>query len=477
MATVLGLATVALLLSGLIGGRLLRSYLIDGIDDQLRAAAQPPNPRLGALTSSGIETSAAGTASAAALPNPYYVSRLDRRGQVQSELASYPVKGSSPTVRGLTLTAAAERAGEPFTTRSTSGPGTWRAVALPLSDGSGTLVIATSLDDVDASVTGMHRLNLLVGVVALAGLGLACYSIVRHALRPIEQLEHTASAIADGDLGRRLPVDDPQSEVGRSARAVNRLLDQVAAGLRTRDVADVEVQRSRDRMRQFVSDASHELRTPLTSIRGWAELYRQGTVTDLEAVPDLLHHIEQEATGMARLVDDLLLLARLDQGQALTTALVDLGAVVRDAVDSARIVAPERKVQLVSPLEPIVIGDESRLRHAVANLLDNALRHTPAGTPIDVSLMRVPGVDDSGDEARLEVRDYGPGLNQDQVSLVFERFYRTDAARSRGLGGAGLGLAIVAAIIEAHEGRAEVESFPGDGAVFRLLLPLPQAHP
>ncbi len=225
-------------------------------------------------------------------------------------------------------------------------------------------------------------------------------------------------------------------------------------------------------MRQFVGDASHELRTPLTSIRGFAELYRQGAVTEPAATGDLLRRIEDEATRMGLLVDDLLLLARRDQERPIATEPVELDEVVTSAVEAARVGAPERVIELdVAGGEHVVLGDESRLRQVVSNLVDNALRHTPVDSPVEVHLGRT--TRGERDWVELGVRDHGPGLTPEQAERVFERFYRTDSARNRNTGGTGLGLAIVAGVVARHGGTAEVDSTPGDGATFRVLLPAP----
>jgi two-component system OmpR family sensor kinase len=225
-------------------------------------------------------------------------------------------------------------------------------------------------------------------------------------------------------------------------------------------------------MRQFVADASHELRTPLTSIRGFAELHRQGAVTDPDEVSRLLARIEGEAKRMGLLVDDLLLLARLDQQRPLERAPVALDHIAAAAVEAARAAAPERPIELevAGDGDPLVVdGDEPRLHQVVGNLLDNALAYSPAGTPVTVRVGRTRR--DDADLATAEVIDHGPGLTPEQAERVFERFYRVDAARSRALGGTGLGLSIVAAIVAAHGGTVEVDSAPGAGATFRVLLP------
>jgi two-component system OmpR family sensor kinase len=467
VASVLLLAMFALTVSGFAGGRLLRSYLVDQIDEELVAIARAA--RDGSLN----------IRAATDLPSPYYFSKLDSSGQEVGHRFAYQGEAAVPDLAGLTMEDAAERNGRPFTTGSTSSDGRWRAiVALTYDDDvetpfvvdPGTFVIATSLDRVDATVARLRTINTLVGLAVLGGLALLGYWTVRSALHPLVEMEQTAGGIAGGDLTRRVPDPDPGTEVGRLGQALNTMLDHVESAFRDRQASEATARSSERRMRQFVADASHELRTPLTSIRGFAELYRQGALTDASAVPDVFRRIEDEATRMGVLVDDLLLLARLDQERPLAVEPVDVGNVVRDAVEAAQAVAPDRKIELVDTLHPTVLGDEPRLRQVVSNLLDNSLRHTPRGSPVEVALARTSR--DGRDWAELEVRDHGPGLAPDQASRVFERFYRTDAARTRATGGSGLGLSIVAAIVTAHGGWPEVDRTPGNGATFRVVLPL-----
>jgi two-component system OmpR family sensor kinase len=318
-----------------------------------------------------------------------------------------------------------------------------------------------------------------VGLSLLAGLALAGFGIVRSALRDLGEIEQTAAAITRGDLSRRVPDVDSSTEIGRVGRGLNTMLDQIEGAFDAREASEATARRSEARMRQFVADASHELRTPLTSIRGFAELYRQAAMTDPADVGGVLRRIEDEATRMGLLVDDLLLLARLDTERPFATDPVDLVALAGEAVESGRIVARDHTIELVlaEPGSPVVVaGDDSRLRQLVGNLVDNAVRHTPAGTPIEVRVGRL--ARDGRRWAELAVIDHGVGLTPEQALRVFERFYRTDTARSRkGPSGAGLGLSIVQAVATAHGGHAEVDSSPGDGATFRVLLPLAAAEP
>ncbi|MDT7783784.1 MAG: two-component system, OmpR family, sensor kinase [Pseudonocardiales bacterium] len=310
------------------------------------------------------------------------------------------------------------------------------------------LVVATDQSEVDKAVDDLRVAFLLISLGALILVGMAGYVLVRSSTRALEEVEQVAGEIAAGDLSRRVPVRRPGSEVGRLASALNTMLGQIEQAFAVRVSSE-------NRMRQFVADASHELRTPLTSIRGYAELYRQGAATDASEV---LRRIEDQAQRMGVLVEDLLQLARLDSAQPLVLSDVDLVVLVTDAVHEARVRDPERTVSLTLTGPVVVQGDEARIRQVLTNLLDNALTHTPAGSPIEVRL----GAD------AIEVADHGPGMPAEQASRVFERFYRADSAR--GPGGTGLGLAIVAALVAAHGWRIELDTAPGEGAVFRVLL-------
>jgi two-component system OmpR family sensor kinase len=308
----------------------------------------------------------------------------------------------------------------------------------------------------------------------------------------------TAAAIAAGDLTRRVPDPEPgalqpKSELGRLSRALNAMLAQIEAAFTARaasesaarfaeaaareaaesaQASEARARRSEERMRQFVADASHELRTPLTSIRGFAELYRQGAAAEPEQAARLIRRIEDEAARMGLLVEDLLLLARLDRERPLELAPVELPVLASDAVQAARAMAPQRSITL--DIEPgagrlAVLGDDGRLRQVLGNLMTNALTHTPAEASVTLRLRR------EGGQAVIEVADTGHGLSPEQKERVFERFYRADAARSRRPNGAkstGLGLAIVAALVRAHNGQVEVDETPGGGATFRVRLPL-----
>lgn len=312
------------------------------------------------------------------------------------------------------------------------------------------LIVATDQSEVDNAVNDLRLAFLLISLGALILVGMAGYALVRASTRALEEVEQVAGEIAAGDLSRRVPVRQPGSEVGRLASALNTMLGQIEQAFAVRVSSE-------NRMRQFVADASHELRTPLTSIRGYAELYRQGAAAD---PAEVLRRIEDQATRMGLLVEDLLQLARLDSEQPLSLSTVDLVVLVTDAVHEARERDPDRTVSLELPAGPVLVqADDGRVRQVLTNLLDNALTHTPAGSPIEVRL--TPGV--------IEVADHGPGLEASHAARVFERFYRVDSARGPG-GGTGLGLAIVAALVAAHGWRIELDTALGEGAVFRVTL-------
>jgi two-component system OmpR family sensor kinase len=300
---------------------------------------------------------------------------------------------------------------------------------------------------------------MLVAAGILLALAGVAWWVVRLGLRPLDRMGETAGAIAAGDLSRRVEPADEKTEVGRLGLSLNSMLGQIEGAFAERTASET-------RLRRFVADASHELRTPLTSIRGYAELFRRGASTRPDDLAKTMRRIEEAAARMGVLVDDLLLLARLDQGRPLEHGPVDLTRLVAAAVDDLRATSPERPVTYESDGAIVVNGDEFRLRQVLANLLENARTHTPPSTPVEVRVAK------SGDDAIIEVRDHGPGMSAEDAARAFERFWRSDPSRTRSSGGAGLGLAIVAAIIEAHGGHAEVETAPAEGATFRVYIPL-----
>ncbi|MDQ3225733.1 MAG: ATP-binding protein [Chloroflexota bacterium] len=323
-----------------------------------------------------------------------------------------------------------------------------------------TFVTAASLRSVEQAVQSLLRALIVTGAVALAVAALASWWVIRHGLRPVDRMVETAAAIAAGDLSRRVPGADAGTELGRLGAALNEMLGQIEAGIRERAAGEA-------RLRRFVADAAHELRTPLTSLRGYAELYRQGALPTTEKVANAMGRIESEGARMARLVDDLLLLARTDQGRALEKEPVDLVRLAREAAGDFAAADPGRPLASDLDGSAVVVGDPIRLRQAIDNLLANVRAHTPTDTPARVSVQR------NGAWAEITVADAGPGIPSDEQPRIFERFWRGDPSRGRtAAGGAGLGLSIVDALVRAHGGTIAVNSAPGQGTAFTMRLPL-----
>jgi two-component system OmpR family sensor kinase len=435
------------------------------------AGAAAPAPACG--TDDTADTTTAARQSRLPLPSDYWV-RFNNAAGTQISQSSEPLNQADcgPAIPTLTVAAVNGLHGKPFTVPSRDGSERWRVVVSVTPNGTGSIAVATPLTGVDSTLNQLVLFDVIIGagvVIVLAGLS---YIAVRHSLRPLVDVEHTAAAIAAGDLTRRVPQSDPRTEVGRLAGALNGMLSQIESAFRAREASEQEARTSEHRMRRFITDASHELRTPLTSIRGFAELYRMGAVPEESDVDRVMTRIESESTRMGLLVDDLLLLARLDQQRPLEREIVDLETIASDAVHDAQAVAPGRDVQLqLSTHEPVlVVGDDARLRQVVGNLVTNALTHTPESAAVTVGL----SIDDSAAErfAVLEVADSGPGLSPNDAQRIFERFYRVEESRTRANGGSGLGLSIVAALTAAHGGTTDVESKLGIGSRFRIRLPL-----
>ena len=490
IAALLALVALALTVISFTSIVVFRGYLLNQADNQVR--------RLVAQSTNSPPPSPHQSDSYTFLGFVYEV--INSQGNVVSYFGNGQTLGSSGPDVPASSSWLSAHAGHPVTVPAVSGSGQWRIidepVTYPSQDGTtqstGTLVIGDNLGNIDHTIGFMTGLDVIVSLVIMLGLGVVSVAVVRTNLRSLDDIEETAEEIAAGHLDRRVPELDPRTEVGRLGRSINTMLAQIESAFHDREESEEAAVQSEERMRRFIADASHELRTPLTAIRGFAEYYRQrggvaghgeGGSLNPEDLDRIMQRVESEASRMGVLVEDLLLLARLDQQRPVEHQPVDLLVLAADAVQDTRMIAPDRPVQLT--VEPgrafLVLGDEARLRQVIGNLMANALTHTPDGTPVEVRLgsgflsgtplharRPVPSVP----AAVLEVADQGQGLTPEQAQRVFERFYRADQARNRKSGGSGLGLAIVSALVAAHGGTATVDSAPGQGATFRVTLPL-----
>ncbi|MDQ1715515.1 MAG: hypothetical protein QOC60_1460 [Frankiaceae bacterium] len=462
IATLLILCGVGLVASSVAGSAQLHTYLYDRADKQLSSAADQAKH--------AVERRSNITLNLGDTPSQFYIRLYDDTGTAVGDTPLTDVT-SEPALAGVTVASAAATGGKPFVVRSTNGKTRWRVTTRPFDDGSGSIAVALRLDDIDSTLSRLRLINLGVGAGVLAVLALLGFLAVRSSLRPLRDVEVTAAAIAAGDLSRRVTPGDPRTEVGRLSGALNGMLSQIETAFRAQAASESQARASEERMRRFVADASHELRTPLTSIRGFAELYRQGAVADQADVARVMRRVEEEAARMGLLVEDLLLLARLDQQRPLVQEPVDLLSIAADVVLDARARHPQRSIALIageSSVPPVVLGDDARLRQVATNLVSNAILHTPPEASAAVSLQV------EGDNAVLRVSDTGPGMPPAEAARVFERFYRADASRTRATAqnGSGLGLSIVAALVAAHGGTVEVESRLGVGTTFAVRLPL-----
>jgi len=468
LLALVGLVAIGLLVADGVTYLSLQSFLLNRVDQQL-AAAQYPALRYLQNSGSGLpDVPSVPPGEAANLPPGTYGCVIDASGQILAQV-TFSYGGTSspvPTLpTGLPATVASDGGQTTFTAPAARSSLHFRVLARALSDQSGqdaatyTLVTAIPLNEVHQTQKRLLVVEAIVTLAILVGLGVLAWWIVRRELRPLDDMAATAGAIAAGDLTRRVERADSRTEVGRLGLALNAMLAQIEA-------AFTRSQSSENALRRFLAQASHELRTPLSSIRGYAELFRRGAKERPEDLDLAMRRIEQEAARMGVLVEDLLLLARLDEGRALDRAPVDLTQLAADAVADARIVEPEREVALEQSGPVVVSGDESRLRQVVANLVVNAQRHAGPTARVTVTTGTADG------EAFLEVSDDGVGMPPDVAARAFEPFYRPEGSRARSEGTAGLGLSIVAAIAEAHGGTVELDTAPGEGARFRVRLPL-----
>ncbi|GAA2275027.1 sensory box histidine kinase PhoR [Glycomyces scopariae] len=481
--TIVGICGLALALAMLTATALLQNVLTQRIDDQLRGAAElsgeMPLPRTPPDESFPL------SARAADMPDNPRVYAYDAAGEYQYAIGEARTESEPAALTDLGDLAERAASGETRTVTDADGHA-WRVLVVTAPDDSGFAVLALSADQVEAAT---ESLLLIGGAVTLAILGLlACgaYWVVRAGLRPLDRMESTAAAIADGRLAERVADCDPHTETGRLGLALNTMLTRIQSAL---DASTA----SEGRLRQFLADASHELRTPLTSIKGFAQLYHRGGVPIGPVLDETIGRIEAEARRMGLLLDDLMLLAALDRERPLQFGQVDLLGIAADVIGAAHLREPDRFIAL----EPLIggddefldavelQGDEPRLRQVVTNLVANALRHTPSGSDITVRIGRGPEPDTPwlaqiGDSpsfpaAVIEVADTGPGVAPEHAEAIFERLFRLDQGRARRRGadegGSGLGLSIVVAIVTAHGGCVRLSATPGGGATFQVLLP------
>ena len=431
---------------------LLKRDLVERVDAELRAATRPVvSQALRDMVSSGSPR----------IPTGYSLVIMTPEGDPLLTVDS-TVVGDHPKV-SIPIDDPRITSGRPFTERTRPGEIQWRIVAGRLADNQATFALGMPLNSVSETVARMVAMAALLGLAAILTAAGTGFYAVRRAFRPLQEIEDTAEVIAGGDLTRRIPDHAADDEVASLSRSLNAMLAQIETSFAARE-------KSEERMRQFVADASHELRTPLATVRGYAELYRQGALPTRDALDGAMGRIESEATRMGGLVEDLLTLARLDETPDLVLSPLDLTVLAGDIVADAQVREPDRHITLhgidgrIRPTP--AVGDESALRQVFVNLLGNAVRHTPAGSPIEVA------VGTAGEFAVLEVRDHGPGIPRAEAGKVFQRFYRSDPSRARtGRGGNGPGLAIASALVTHHGGRIGVTETPGGGATFVVHLP------
>jgi two-component system OmpR family sensor kinase len=451
----------------------LKGYLIGQIDEQLNSLVGGTAMRLdrGAAIQqdddfdttenhhrNGVRPTAA-PQPLQRIPTTLSVTLLSKDGVIKGALGGdLATSVITDYLNNFTNAKAIATKGKPFTVNA-NGPD-FRALAVVLPTTGDTVVVAQSLEGVEKTAHRLLFLFLLIGLIVLLLIAVAARYVIRIGMRPLENVERTAEKIAAGDLSARLPDAKPTTEVGRLVSSLNTMLSRIEESFAART-------ESEGRLRRFVADASHELRTPLTAIRGFAELHRQGAVSGEVETKELVARIERESMRMSALVEDLLVLARMDQGPKMEIKPVNLSELVSDAVESARAAGPGHPISLDAGKEIYALGDANRIHQVVANLLANARIHTPVGTQIKVAIKQ------SEKEVQIAVSDNGPGLSDENREKIFERFYRVDPSRQRtGEEGSGLGLSIVDAVMRSHGGHVSVDSKLGEGSTFTLHFPL-----
>ena len=457
------LIALAIAVTSLVAISALRAQMVHQLDEEMKASSSSLVSSVG--TSQTRQDGAVGS---------YRVYVLDQHGNVLYSIAGADQQAENePVLTGWDSEKVKKYHETGTTVNSRTGSNDWRIMPISLESSTNgqasSMVIALPLKQTNQVVALVGVLTFAFGLATLAAAIAMTWVIVTRTFEPLARVEQTAAKIAAGDLSQRIEDYNPSNEIGNLAISLNTMLAQIESSFNAQA-------KSEAKMRRFVGDASHELRTPLVSIRGYSELYRQGALPNDEALATAMGRIESESKRMGQLVEDLLTLARIDERRESKLAPFDLFHLAVDASNDAYATSPDREVSLVgltddvAPTSAPVIGDESRMRQVVANLLTNAMRYTPAGTPLEIAVgvrEDVPGYPLSV----IEVRDHGPGIHGEDRERVFERFYRTDTSRSRETGGTGLGLSIVAAILEQHDGSVHIEETPGGGATFVISLP------
>lgn len=456
---ILVLAAVGLATLSGVSYRALDNHLTDRIDDQVRTAAFSlgPRPRPPFLEDQNVEKGGP----PGALPPGTFVQLRSSSGEVLKTLPlSFDGSGDSfprPDLEGDIPVSRFDEEPEIVTVGARGNSDTKFRLAAVADQAGNITYAAIPTTDMKETLDRLLLIEAVVsGVILIALAGLAWW-MIGIGLRPLERMSETAGEIADGDLSRRIEDEDPKTETGRLGISLNKMLHQIELSVRQRE-------QSEERMRQFLADASHELRTPLASIRGYAELYRMGAIPAGPEADRAISRIEKESARMGDLVDGLLTLARLGEVPEPVRKPVDLAKVAGECRDDARAIAPDREFTLDASDDVTVAGDEDQIRQLVSNLLRNAIDHTPDGTPVEIA------VASGGKSVMLEVRDHGPGIDEDHADRLFERFWREEGSRSRQTGGAGIGLAVVAAVAAVHGGKASAANAAGGGAVFRVEL-------
>lgn len=472
-AGVLVLSAIGFGGAGITSQFLLRTYLIGQVDDQLNSVIggtasrvneagivsdEESNLQYSESSEDSRKISTAPVAPLNRVPTSISVTLLDPFGNliggIGGDLNSHRI---TDYVKGLLPNQVVAFGEKPFTIAT---PGAdFRVVTRVLPSATGSIVVAQSLADFDRTTNRIGRVFLFIGIIVLLLIGFAARQMIKFSMKPLEAVQETAERIAAGDLSARLENVEPDTEVGRLSASLNTMLGQIEESFALRT-------ESEEKLRRFIADASHELRTPLTAIRGFAELHRQGAVPAGAKTKELIGRIEQESIRMGALVEDLLLLARLDQARQMEFQPVDLVHVIAEVVASATAAGPAHPITVVMPPELYTLGDSGRIYQVFTNLLANARVHTPAGTTITITAKSEEG------GALITIADNGPGLSGEDQKKIFERLFRADPSRQRSnRAGSGLGLSIVDAVMAAHGGRVEVSSKPGLGATFTLFFP------